>query len=464
MAARLCTPSGARRSSALALVAAASLCAFATCGAPAPPERPNVVVVLVDTLRADRLSLYGYERKTSPRLDRFAAARGVVFANAWANAGCTFPSANSLLTGVWPQRFLDRLEEHGMSIPPSLPSLAERFAAGGYDTAAVSASSIVRKTPSAVNKRGGFDRGFAAFDESCLTEPASCVNERAFERLDHLREPYFLYLHYFDPHHPYQPPAGAARTFSRRSKQRARPWARRGRPEPIQNRLYNGKKVEFDADDVRHLSNLYDDEVRNFDTRFGELVAELERRGDIENTVLVVLADHGEELYENRNWGHCRNLAFDTILGTPLVIAAPGTEPGRRDQQVSNVDLAPTLLELAGIPFDPLEFDGRSVASALRRDGPLESRFSFAAQGGVRAATDGRRVARYNLRDGKLEIAPLRRGTDGTTSTAPTDPEVVALRRALFDWIRRLDREIEGGASVRRADEVERELRAVGYL
>ncbi len=450
------TRAAAGRAVGLALFAALLAgCAPRAGGAPDGPL--NVVVVLVDTLRADRLSLYGYRRETSPNLDRFAAERGVVFRHAWANAGCTYPSVNSLLTGRQPQRILARMGEVGMAIPPEMPTLAERFAAAGWATGAISASTVVRATPSKINRQGGFDRGFGFFDESCHERGAACINGRAAAALDRLPEPFLLYLHYLEPHSPYRPPEWAERPFSAASADAARGWARRGEPWKIQRKLYRGETDnEFGAGDVRHLADLYDDEIRFFDTRFAELLAELERRGLAERTIVAFVADHGEELYEHGHWAHCGDLAFETVLATPFVLAVPGQPAGERQTPVSNVDLLPTLLELAGIGGDPGPLDGTSLAPLLRDgDAGDPARVVFAAQGRMRAARDRHRRVTLDLASGELTGEPLVDGAAGGVA-----PE---LARALSAW----RREVEGSGgegALRDAERIDAELRAVGYL
>lgn len=436
-----------------------SALALAACGGgpeAAPDVRPNVVIVLVDTLRADRLSLYGYARETSPALDRFARERGVVFRSAWSNAGCTYPSVNSLLTGRYPQRILAKIDEAGMAIPPGMPTLAERFGAAGWSTGAISASTIVRATPSKINRQGGFDRGFGFFDESCHERGAACVNGRAFEALGRLPEPFFLYLHYLDPHAPYRPPEWAGRRFSAGSAPTARAWARRGDPGKIQRRLYQGETGnEFGAEDVRHLSDLYDDEIRFFDDQFDRLMAELERRGLGGRTHVALVADHGEELHENGGWAHCGDLAWETVLATPFVLAGPGLAAGERTTPVSNLDLAPTLLELAGVAFDPADFDGASLVPLLDRgDGALGGRVVFAAQGRIRAARDAGGRRSLDLATGESWQQPLAAGRVA---------EERDLAAALSGWIRAVEGESDA-AAVERADRLEAELAALGYL
>lgn len=181
------------------LLAAASGCERRDAAGTALPVR-NVILILVDTLRADHTSLYGYARDTTPELER-RAGDGVVFERARSQSACTFPSVNSLLTSRHPATFFHQ-GFRNFSIPPGVPSIAEVLKAKGYTTLAVSSSAIVRATPTKHNEHGGYDRGFDAFDESCLWEDSACVNRRALALLDKAREPFFIYLHYLDPHAP----------------------------------------------------------------------------------------------------------------------------------------------------------------------------------------------------------------------------------------------------------------------
>ena len=332
----------------LALLAAAGVLAWRRWGGERP--RLNAVVVLVDTLRADRLGVYGNRRPTSPHLDALAA-RGVVLRRTWSQAGCTFPSVNALLTSRAPARFLGQPQRR-MGIPDAVPSLPRALQAAGYSTAAVSASPVVRVTPHQVNRHGGFGGGFQSFADDCWQQPGRCVNDAALRVLPRLREPFLLYLHYMEPHAPYRPPAEHRRRFKRRRG--AKPFILRGDPMPLLDMLYRGgPRLALTEDDRTELRNSYDEEVRYVDQLFGELMAELETRGLIDRSVVVLAADHGEELLEHGGLGHCRKLAHESVLATPMVWWAPGLAPAVRDGLASNVDLVPTMLDLLGLPSLP---------------------------------------------------------------------------------------------------------------
>ena len=261
-----------------------------------------MVFVLVDTLRADHLGSYGAARDTSPHLDAFAEG-AYRFPHVAAQAGCTFPSVNSLLTSRYAEHFLGQPRERRMSIPDSIPSLAEILSGQGYRTVAVSASPVVRNTPTKVNRFGGFGRGFDRFDEACLERDASCVNGVAFGALDELSEkgaPFFLYLHYWDPHDPYDPPPHAIRHFP--DQPYTLPFLHNGNLWPIIRMLYrDGPQWQVTKPDVAQIKTLYDEEIRYFDGRFQELVDRLDAAGLLDRTVLVFASDHGDEQLEHNN-------------------------------------------------------------------------------------------------------------------------------------------------------------------
>ena len=428
--------------------------------------RWNVLFVVVDTLRADRMSLYGYGRRTTPNLEALAR-EGVVFSYARSQAGCTFPSVSSLLTSRQPAVFLQ--PGATMGIPAAVRSLPEILRARGYSTAAVSASLIVRHTPSKVNPAGGFGRGFDVFDESCLEKHARCVNDRALGLLAAFRQPWFLYLHYMEPHAPYRPPADHRRRFAA-APPRARQlgvhaWARRGDTWQIGRRLYDGDtRYGFTPRDLAHLSDLYDEEIVSFDEHFATLLAALRRRHLLERTLIVLAADHGEELFDHGHYGHCRDLAYETVLRTPLVLWIPGVAPGRRAALAENLDLVPTLLDYLGVPAPGLTFDGASLRPAIERDAAVHRR-SFALQGVSRVVYDGRHKLIFDLAAGGARLFDLSTDPGERTDLSSQRPEETRrLEAAVLRWIESREGPTSSGKSRRRAEELEKRLRALGYL
>ncbi|HXT19998.1 MAG TPA: sulfatase, partial [Thermoanaerobaculia bacterium] len=455
----------------LALVLLPALLAAAffasSCRLPIQRGRWNVVVVLVDTLRADHLGAYGYDRPTSPRFDALAA-ESYLFTDARAQAPCTYPSVNSLLTSRYPARFLGQ-PDGALGIPPNIPSLAEMLAAQGFTTAAVSASPVVRKSPSRFNPHGGFDRGFARFDESCLWRDAACVTGRGLWMSERLREPFFLYLHYLDPHGPYAPPAPFRKQL--RMSRTREPWALRGNPNPLARALEGGAAeggvagggaagggaagggaatggattdgattggeggaFHWARHDVRFLAGLYDGEIAFFDSQLGALVDRLREKKLMERTIFVVLSDHGEAFLEHGGVKHCRTV-YDEEIKTPLLVRLPRQRHGERlAGPADNLDLVPTLVDLLGLPVDGQGFEGRSLLPRLN-GAAAEDRVSFAMMNVQRSAAGARYKLVADFAAGSRKLYDLRSDPRETRDVATAAREPFArLQRELETW------------------------------
>lgn len=428
-----------------------------------------MLFVVVDTMRADRMSLYGYPRPTTPHLEALAR-EAVVFTNARSQAGCTYPSVNSLLTSRNPAVFL----RPGaiMGIPKTVPSLPEILREQGYSTAAVSASPIVRNTPSRVNPTGGFGRGIDTFDESCNTRHADCVNAKALGLVQELREPWYLYLHYMEPHAPYRPPAEHRRRFAPTVEQaRAQGvsgWARRGEGWPVARRLYDGNtQYRLTPQNLAHLSALYDEEVSYFDEQLAALVEALREQRLLERTLIVLAADHGEELYDHGHFGHCRNLAYETLLRTPLVLwlpDAPADQRGVRQALVENLDVVPTLVDYLGLATEGRGFEGSSLRPVIESDRPIRQA-SMALQGVTRTLCNGGDKLAFDLDSGRARLFDLRADPGEKADLSTQRPEEARrLQAALLRWIESREGPVASGEAQRRAHEVEKKLRALGYL
>lgn len=417
----------------------------------------NVVVVLVDTLRADHLGAYGYGRDTSPNLDAWARS-AVLFEDARSQWACTFPSVNSLLTSLPPARFLGGA---GMGLPPGVPTLPGVLRARGYRTVAVSASPIVRASPSRFNPDGGFGADFDVFREGCAWSSAACVNGQAFAELEGLPEPFFLYLHYMEPHGPYRPPAEHARRWAAPGTRQ--PWVERGDPDPISSMLYKGAPDPgASAADVQHLVDLYDEEIAYFDSQFAALLAGLGRGGRLERTLVALVADHGEEFLEHGDVKHCRN-AYDTTVRTPFILSVPGVPAARLAAGAQNLDLVPTLLDYLDVPLDGHGFAGRSLRPAVER-GTRVNAFQFAGQGDQRAVADGRYKLIEDLGERRAWLYDLVEDpAESRDVLAESRRAYGALHAALRDWLAQTEGG-EAGPAVALARETEQRLRALGYL
>ena len=341
------------RGAALVLAAVALLgCSAPDEPPPAPPAaarpRPNIILILVDTLRADRVGAYAGARRLTPFLDSLAA-NGVVFEHAYAQSSWTSPSVASLLTSRYQS-------QHGVTsfaspIAESEVTLAEALQAEGYATAGLVATIVVTGAT-------GFRQGFDYFhmpqvDPGVPKVRAATLNAAAFTWLDATpQRPVFLYLHYLEPHLPYCPPPDVLE----------RVLLGRPRPDPEQasNWMMFSAISPPDAARLRAIEDVYDAEVASFDVGLRGLVAGLQSRGVLRDAVVVITSDHGEELNDHGFLGHGTSL-YDELIQVPLVFArSPALARKRVPEVVSLIDVAPTLLDLAGGPPAPT-FEGRSL-------------------------------------------------------------------------------------------------------
>ncbi len=429
---------------------------------PAPPRRPpNVIVLLIDTLRADHLGAYGYERPTSPRLDAFASD-ALLFKKARSQAPCTFPSVNSLLTSRDPARFLGQRDGR-FGIPEQYTTLQEVLRERGYKTLAVSASPIVRKTPHRMNPHAGFGRGFDVFDEQCVLRRAPCIARVTQELLAEPAEPFFLYLHYFDPHYSYDPPDEVRRTFTAPGMPRR---LRDGRDMKAVSKSYyeSGPRIELSEEEQRLVVALYDEEILFMDRHIGLLLDWLAERGLLRRSLVAVVADHGEEFFDHGHVFHCRTL-YDASLHTPLILSLPGRRRGSViDAPVENRDLMPTILDYLDIDASALPLEGESLRPLIEGRRAVGGR-ALAQQLGFRSIADQRHKLIVDLYTGEFTLYDLAADPLETHDVLREQRrEFRALKEAL--WAH-LDA-VEGGAAnrttLRRAEESLAALRALGYL
>lgn len=316
--------------------------------------RPNVVLISIDTLRADHLRAYGYQRKTSPNIDALAAS-GVLFENALSPSSWTLPAHASLLSGVSPYR-------HGAvaataRIRDDVPLLAELLGAQGYHTAAFVNAPFV-------GRDYGFARGFETFEQR-FEKRRRDVAERHQQVLDGvaaLEPPFFLFVHYMDVHTPYRPP----KEYNRFARDRRSSAVLRDIGElsvlGMQRAAREGRLRVSEADRDR-LIDLYDGEILAMDAKIGELITALRTR--FRDTIFILTSDHGEEFLEHGSLGHGETL-YEEVLRVPLIVTGDGIAAGARvATMVSLLDVVPTVLERVGLaPPSPL--DGRSLLATLR--------------------------------------------------------------------------------------------------
>ena len=356
------------RRAALAALAAGA----AGCGAPAGP--PDVVLVVVDTLRADHLGTYGFELPTSPNLDRFAE-EGVVFERALAASSNTMPSHASLMTS----RFV---REHsvgwinGTTRLEDTETLAMRFRAAGYETGAFVSNFVLRRA-------SGLDAGFDVYDDELAAAEANRpdIFERAADATTARAtawlaargaRPVFLFVHYQDPHGPYTPPPEWLPPFAALEAAPSPALA------PLASDTEPGGIPRYQQlpglDQLAQYRSRYAGEIAYFDASFGRLLAALAARE--RPSVVALTADHGESFGEGGFFLSHGHATTPDQAHIPLVLRAPGLAPGRRTEPVHHVDVAPTLLELAGLAV-PADARGLALGPFLQEARLIPERLLF---------------------------------------------------------------------------------------
>jgi len=298
-------------------------------------HRPNMLVLVVDTLAAGRTMLGGYERATTPELAAFAA-QGTVYSRAISPSSWTLPSTASLLTGLPPNTH-GVLGDERSYLMDGLATWPELLRREGLEGVAIVANTLIQE---ANNFHQGFGTWVQADDED-----AEQLNGRLLQWLDSQPKDarWFAYVHYMDPHAPYDAPGEERERYTGGYEER------RDFRGFLPNQLQRDEVPPLSDAERRHVVNLYDGEVAYFDRCFGELIAELNDRGLLEDTLIAVTADHGEELFEHDGLGHGYSL-HNEVLSVPLVLNGPLARRGRVvDLPVSTASLATTLVTLAGI-------------------------------------------------------------------------------------------------------------------
>jgi arylsulfatase A-like enzyme len=432
-----------RLSSSIGCAAALAITVFAC--APPAAERPNIVLIVVDTLRADAVGWYRDDQSVTPFLDELAKREGVVFWNAYSNAPATSPSVASLFTSRY-------VAQHGLSvngsgaIPEEELTLAEVFRDAGYTTGAFTANFIM-------NAERGFAQGFGAYEMLMGRRPkrklgGNHVNRAALAWLASLQEglePVFLYVQYLEPHIPHQATQAATSEAARRL---------------VDVTSYPGRLT-------------YAAEVLSVDTRIRELWQALDERGLLENAIVVVTADHGEQFFDHGALYHANGL-YNEEVHVPLAVFR-GKPQGRRDVRdvVSLVDLGPTLLELAGL--DPPEsFEGRSFRNLVlgAADSPAE-RVAYLEQDKLKVSTPYGNHRRALVSGSHKIIEHRNRNTEFYDLTAdPREREPMGLasdrRESLIAGLaaarERATRRPSAHRPMEPDEDAKEALRALGYL
>lgn len=312
----------------------------------------NVVLISIDTLRADHLGCYGYPRSTTPNIDAFSRD-AVLFRTVISQAPSTLPSHASIFTSLLPS-------EHGALFATQTPlaqewtTLAEVIQGAGYRTASFNGSGQV-------SAQFGLDQGFDLYQEMRGAQ-FSDVGEEARRWIDqHADEKFFLFLHSYEVHHSYTPsPENLRRFESRYSGSLPRRISK-----PLLKEI-NAGRVEISTDDIRHIVNTYDAEIFSMDSAFGNFLDSLRRKGLYDDTVIVFTSDHGEEFGEHGRMGWHSHSLYDELLRVPLLIKLRESIYGGNvvAELVRSIDIAPTVLGILDLEA-PAHYSGTSLGEKL---------------------------------------------------------------------------------------------------
>jgi arylsulfatase A-like enzyme len=348
---------------------------------PTPAGPPQVILfMVVDSVRADHVSSYGYERPTTPNMDAWMAAQGMQFNHAISAAPWTCPSNAAMMSGLMPTRMNSSWDTMGNALPDNVTTLAEHLSSAGYYTAGFISNSCVAG-------QRGFDQGFDHYDSSLMegrpqVDSVNTVNADEMNNLvwtwlqeewlagDNAAQPLFLFVYYMDPHVQYNPPP---------------PYDTMYDPDysgPFTPELFNiGQEVAEGSlvpneQDIEHIQALYDGEISFWDAQLGNLLPALQGLGLLDNALIVITADHGDLFGEHGEWVHGTSL-YEGVIRVPLLMRYPGRIPvGQVDTPVQSMDLMPTILELAGLAV-PEGLDAISLAAAFRGEElPMRDIFS----------------------------------------------------------------------------------------
>ncbi len=409
-----------------------------------PHKRPNVLLIGIETLRADHVGHLGYSRNTTPALDAIAK-EGVAFSKTMATASWTMPAVMSVLTSLYPE--VHGTNKYDKKLPESVPTLAEVLRENGYKTVAFVSNPTL-------DGRHGFCRGFELYDDfsvwldfvgmgkyvvghntapnpdvhqTLTSEPLTWSALNWLER--HYQEPFFMFVFYFDPHYDYIPPPPFDTMF-----------------DPNYDGSIDGRGIVEEPRksnrppqrDLDHIIALYDGEIHYTDTYISKLLDAFAKFGILDQTLVVIFGDHGDEFYEHGMTGHAHTL-YNELIHIPLVLRWPSRIPkGRRiDALASQVDIMPTILDYLGIQHQQA-IQGTSLKDLIEGRVCRVNEFVFAGTSIGKCAIIGNRSKMIlNHRAGGKEFYDLSndpREQNSIYQALESSPLVVSFERQWKEW------------------------------
>lgn len=450
----------------------------------------NVIILVLDALRPDHLSCYGYERETSPNIDRLAR-QGLVFQNAVSQAGWTLPSHASLFTGLFPAEHGATDEHHFLD--PQIPTLADLLSSRGYDCLCATSNAWISETT-------GMTRGFGDVCQpslySGIKKIANAARKRYLDR-DHGAaticryvkkwlgsrspdRPFFVFMNLLEAHTPYHVPNSFIKPYLPRG---VNPAGALGINQDCD--AYMAGKAPMSSDDFEILRSVYCGAISYLDKQLGDLWAYLESLGQAENTLLAITADHGENFGDHGLMGH-RFCLYDSLIKVPLIVKGPGIGASEKPVEplTQLIDIPCTILDLAGMEDIP-ERSGMSGLNLLKiasseeqhpfvvslqslpnltvyeRDHPDFDPSLFNKRIQSIRTLDYKYIA-YS--DGTEELFNLKKDQVETENLKESEPEKIKhFRAVLDDWSKRyISRGQEGGPEM--DEKMKKSLEQLGYI
>ncbi len=327
------------------------------------PYKKNVILISLDTLRADHLGCYGYKRNTTPNIDKLVQ-ESVLFENAFSQAPSTLPSHMSMLTALYPVNH--NVYVVGNKINPRIKTLSDAFRENSYFTSAFTGGHMV-------SAAFGFSKGFDFYQEnkeSIVKDTAEKLYQKTSLWLDKNKDKnFFLFLHTYQTHDPYYPPEKYQVYSDHNAK-----WSKKNIWDALGGDL-SFRYKDLGDEKRKNLIDLYDGEIKYTDEcLIKPLIEKLKKQNLYDNTMIIITSDHGEEFFDHHGWFHCHSL-YNELIRVPLIIKFPNAKykGNNVENNVGIIDIMPTVLKAVGINPSQYKFDGRDLSSFIGKNQSKEN-------------------------------------------------------------------------------------------
>lgn len=420
--------------------------------------KPNVLLIVVDTLRADHMGCYGYSRKTTPHIDSELAEKGAVFLNAFTQSPWTKPAMGALFTSLYPHDA--QMNNKDTILPDEFVTLAEALKKKGYHTVSFHTAYWASKI---FNTDQGFDEYHELIDlNDGSSEPAPAVTARFIEWIEKNQDKkYFAYLHYMDPHKPYLAPREFNAMFVADPSKLPRPMGPRAmmggwnpyKPKSIDRGWELEASKDLTKENKQRIINYYDAEIRFTDDALGRLFSKLKELDIMDDTLIIFTADHGEEFWEHGTYEHGHTL-YNEIMRIPLIIRYnKNINPQKVNALAGLIDIYPTIMDIVNLPSSRT-LKGISLMPALVGNAaPRSSVFceGILANRGIEKnaviGTQWKLIDHIGSKNRELELYDLSNNPIELENVVAQNPAIVSdMKREIAEWQKdqvKLEKDIE---------------------